>query len=219
MADMPGGQLAGSRLDNFHAHAIEGIEAYIRSLEDWISRQNTHLYVMDSELGSLASRYEKLHAEHTSLMASHQAAKRHPCTADRKAASVKEEVLANNTKISDGELKSHWKQLKFSIRTLSLLIAHSIPEDRCPLRSTTMKNVSRDNKPESSRRAFENPNLRRWAIEKFLWLSIYRIVFMSQSHSDSDADRRSFREFKKSMLQSEFADTERSLPASELIAL
>lgn len=204
MADMLGGQLAGPRLDHLHARAIEGYEAHIRSLQDLISHQNTRLYVMDCEIGNLTFEYAKLHAEHTSLIASHQAAERHSCTADRKAASVNEPVLANNTKISDGELKSHWKQLKFSIRTLSLLVAHSIPEDRCPSYSKTMKNVSRGNKMESSRRAFENPNLRRWAIEKFLWLSIHRIVFMSQSHSDSDADRRSFKEFKKTMLQSEF---------------
>ncbi|KAG6003967.1 hypothetical protein E4U21_001547 [Claviceps maximensis] len=110
-------------------------------------------------------------------------------------------ALAIGGKVSDGELKSQWKQLKFSVVNLALLIDEIIPDDRCPPLGRRDRRLSGGKKSKLSRLMFKNPNLKRWAIEHYLWLSIFNIVFESRSRSDRDKAGRNFKDFKRSILK------------------
>lgn len=179
------------------SNEVQGYKIYANDLHRIISSQNGELSRFEEMINTLKVKNEDILEENINLTTSNrqmQKELRYKKTDPEPAA------LAIGTKVSDGELKSHWKQLKFSVRNLALLIADNIPEGHCPAR---MKRVSRRQKTESSRRMFCNPDLRSWAIEKRLWSTICHVVFESHSQSDLDEARHSFKYFKSVMLDSE----------------
>ncbi|KAK2606148.1 hypothetical protein QQS21_003431 [Conoideocrella luteorostrata] len=106
--------------------------------------------------------------------------------------------LANESKTTDGEFKSVWRQLKYNIRALSQLLVGGIPEDRCPLNG--IRGISITRNKDRSVRLLKDGYYRRWAVEKYLWLFVFNVVFESRSSSDFDSTRNTFRWIKQNML-------------------
>ncbi|KAG5918175.1 hypothetical protein E4U42_006957 [Claviceps africana] len=159
-------------------------------------QENASIWKRSSKI--LKSQIADLRQRERDLAASYEAVQKE--LHQRKADPGPSAALAIGSKVFDGELKSEWKQLKFSIRNLALLIVDSIPEDRCPPLGKRLKRLSGGKTPKSSRRIFSDPDSRSWAIEKSLWSTVCNIVFESQSGSDLDEAGHSFKHFKKVML-------------------
>lgn len=163
----------------------------INALREHNIAQYSHLVEMHQNIKTLEAQNAKFRNKNMDLTRRLQ-------IADRPAA------LANGTKVSDGELKSQWKELKFSVQNLALLIAEHTPEARYPTPGKRLKGLSGGNISKASRRMFNDPDLRRWAIEQLLWLTIWRIVFESRSRSDLNEAVEFFKLFKMEMLKSEY---------------
>ncbi|KAG5981775.1 hypothetical protein E4U55_002577 [Claviceps digitariae] len=182
----------------FWAQKVQDLKGRIHDLRKIVSTQETRLSDLFKENQFLKAQNTHIQQKYAELTASYETVQTR--LRQRDTDPGEPPVLAIGTKVSDGELKSQWTQLQFTVRNLALLIDDNLPEDRCPPLGKGFQRHSGGNKSKSSRNMFKDLDLRRWAIEQYLWSSVYKIVFESQSKSDWDKTGHNLKQFKKFML-------------------
>ncbi|KAG5949899.1 hypothetical protein E4U53_005659 [Claviceps sorghi] len=187
-------QLAESAQDT----EIQNLRDQIATFEKVFNSRKKEFARLLNENENLKTQKLRIQKNYKVLDTSYQEAQRKlrqgKTNADESAA------LANGTKVSDGEWRSQWKQLKCSIQNLVLLIEDEVSEARCPPLGKRFKRSSVGKGPRFSRHMFRDPNMRRWAVERYLWVLICDVVFDSKSRSDLDKAGRNYKIFNKAVL-------------------